>query len=267
VSTLAVIGNISRDQVSYPDGRRFTLLGGAALHVALAANRAGLAAAPISVIGDDLKAMLDDQRLVTLDLASVKVVPGRSCTFRLTYDQDGQLAEAECAFGAAATLTNHVLSVLGRHDCYHVCCRRPLDVALILHRLTSSACHFSADFYLASAIDLIPAVAALLPNAHTVFVNAAEFTVLSKAIDPACLPAIVISDGPRLATLLRHGQVVAKMQPPDAIVTEVTGAGDALAGTFLAATAQGLADVEALQMAVSAATMVIRDSGISLTAT
>lgn len=266
MSTLGVIGNISRDLVNYPDGRRFTLLGGAALHVALAASRAGLPAAPISVIGDDLEPLLDDRRLVTLDLASVKVAPGGSCTFRLSYGQDGQLAEAESAFGVAVKLTEHAQSALGRYDRYHVCCRRPLDVALMLRHLTSNDCNFSADFYLASVVDLIPAVAALLPNARTVFVNAAEFTVLSKAIDPGCLPAIVISDGPRLVTLLRHGQVAATVQPPHALVTEVTGAGDALAGTFLAATAQGLADVEALQMAVSAATMAIRDPGISLNA-
>jgi sugar/nucleoside kinase (ribokinase family) len=251
--------------VSYPDGRRFTLLGGAALHVALAASRAGLAAAPISVIGNDLEPMLDDRRLATLDLASVNVVPGRSCTFRLSYDGDGQLAEAECDFGAAAKLTDHALSVLGRYDRYHVCCRRPLDVALILNRLVINAVSFSADFYLPSAVDLIPAAAALLPSASTVFVNAAEFAVLADAMDLARLPSVLISDGPRPVTLMQCGQIVAALRPPSSTVTEVTGAGDTLVGTFLAATAQGLADVDALQAAVSAATRVIRDSGISVT--
>ena len=267
MSTLGVIGNISRDLVSYSDGRRFALLGGAALHVALAASRAGLVAAPISVIGDDLEPLLDDRRLAAVDLASVKVVSETSCTFHLSYDQDGQLAVAESDFGAAAKLTDHALSALGRYDHYHVCCRRPLDAALILRCLVSKACRFSADFYLTSAVDLIPAIAAQLPKASIVFVNAAEFSVLADAINVARLSAIVISDGPRLVTLVRHGQVAAELQPPNAIVTEVTGAGDTLAGTFLAATAQGLPDVEALQMAVSAATMVVRDSGIPFTGT
>ncbi len=267
MSTLGVIGNISRDLVSYPDGRRFALLGGAALHVALAASRAGLVAAPISVIGGDLEPLLDDRRLAAVDLVSVKVVPETSCTFHLSYDQNGQLAAAESDFGAAAKLTDHALSALGRYDHYHVCCRRPLHAALILRRLVSKACRFSADFYLTSAADLIPAVAALLPKASIVFVNTAEFSVLADAMNVARLPAIVISNGPRLVTLLRLGQVAAELQPPNAMVTEVTGAGDALAGTFLAATAQGFADAEALRMAVSAATMAIRDSGISLTGT
>ena len=265
--TLGVIGNISRDIVSYPDGRHSALLGGAALHVALAASRAGIAAAPIAVIGDDLAPLLGNRRLAALDLASVKVVPETSCMFHLSYDQDGQLAAAGCDFGAAAKLTGHALSVLGRHDSYHVCCRRPLDVSLILDRLVGDALHFSADFYVASAVDLIPAAATLLPHARTVFVNAAEFNVLADSIDPARLPAIVISDGPRPVTLLRHGQVVSVLRPPNAAVAEVTGAGDTLAGTFLVATERGFADADALQAAVAAATAAARGPGIPITCT
>lgn len=91
--------------------------------------------------------------------------------------------------------------------------------------------------------------------------------VLAAAIDPARLPAIVVSDGPRPVTLLRHGQVVTAVHPPRATVAEVTGAGDTLAGTFLAATERGLGDTDALQAAVRAATMAIRNPGISVTGT
>ena len=85
MSELAVLGNISRDLAIYPDGRQFELIGGAALHVAQAASRAGLAAAPVSVIGADLGWIRGDPRLARLDLTSVKVVPGPSCAFTLTY--------------------------------------------------------------------------------------------------------------------------------------------------------------------------------------
>ncbi len=78
MSGLAVIGNISRDLAVYPGGRRFELLGGAALHVARAAARAGIASAPVSVIGADLAWVRTDPRLAGLDFTNVKVVPGRS---------------------------------------------------------------------------------------------------------------------------------------------------------------------------------------------
>ena len=263
--TLGVIGNISRDLVSYVDGRRYTLLGGAAMHVALAASRAGLSAVPIAVVGGDLASALRDHRLANLDLAYVKVVPEASCTFHLSYGHEGQLTSAECDFGAAVRVTNHALSVLGRHDSYHVCCRQPLNVSLILDQLTSGSLKFSADFYLASAAALIPTAASSLPYAHAVFVNAAEFNVLRLAVDPARPRAVVVSDGPRPVTLLRHGHVAATSRPPGAAVAEVTGAGDTLAGTYLAAVERGLADADALRAAVNAATEAVRTPGIAIT--
>jgi hypothetical protein len=68
VETLGVIGNISRDRVIYPDGRNVELLGGAAVHVALAATRAGLPSAPVAIIGSDLGWICDDVRLAATDL-------------------------------------------------------------------------------------------------------------------------------------------------------------------------------------------------------
>jgi sugar/nucleoside kinase (ribokinase family) len=79
VSVLGVMGNISRDIAVYPGGRSFELLGGAALHVARAACRAGLTSAPVSVIGTDLRWVRDDPRLADLDLSHVEVVAGASC--------------------------------------------------------------------------------------------------------------------------------------------------------------------------------------------
>ena len=126
----------------------------------------------------------------------------------------------------------HALSALRCHDRYHVCCRRPLDVTLILNRLVSKSLKFSVDFYLASADDLIPAATTVLPNASIVFINSAEFHVLADKIDPARLPAIVDFRRPPHCHPPRYGQVVTAVHPPDAIVAEVTGAGDTLAGTF-----------------------------------
>ena len=101
---LGVVGNISRDLATYP-GTRAEMLGGAALHVALAAARAGLPAAPVSVAGTDLGWIAGDPRLAGLDLRHVKVVPGESCAFTLTYDGTGRLTGTESSFGVAAGLT------------------------------------------------------------------------------------------------------------------------------------------------------------------
>jgi sugar/nucleoside kinase (ribokinase family) len=262
VSTLTVLGNISRDQAIYPDGRRFSLLGGAALHVARAACRAGVACGLVSVIGTDLDWIRSDPRLAGLDLSHVATREESSCAFILTYTAAGTLASIGCSFGATESLTSHCLTAIGHHGHYHVCCRRPLDVAAVLGRLTRDGLAFSADFHLASAGELIRVALPFLPLASAVFVNTAEFTILAALIDPARLAAVVISDGPREARLMRHGRITAAIQPPDAPLVEATGAGDSLAGTFLAAQAAGLGDHAALRSAVLAATQAIQAPGL-----
>lgn len=263
---LGVIGNISRDLAIYPGRRQVELLGGAALHVALAATRAGLRSAPVSVIGSDLGWIRDDVRLTDVDLSCVEVTCGRSCSFRLAYDHSGRLTGTGSSFGVAAQLTRHALGVLGRHPSYHVCCRRPLDVPAVLDRLVGTGIPFSLDFHLASAAFIMPAADAAISRANVVFVNATEFATLARVTDHGRLKAVVISDGPRPVTMLRSGRVVASVLPPAASAVEVTGAGDTLAGTFLAACARGVGDQAALTAAVSAATEAVSGPGLVITA-
>jgi sugar/nucleoside kinase (ribokinase family) len=264
VTALSVIGNISRDLAVYPDGRRYELLGGAALHVAQAAARIGLASAPVSVIGPDLDWIRGDSRLASLDLTHVKVAPGQSCAFRLSYTAEGKLAAADCSFGVAELLTGHCLSVIGRHDWYHVCCRRPLDVHAVLDHLVKAELKFSVDFHLTSPRELISVAVPFLPQAAAIFVNTVEFTTLGALMDPARLAAVAVSDGPHEVMLLRYGRITAITQPPRVFPVEVTGAGDVLAGTFLAVTAQGLSDGDALRAAVTAAAQSIGAPGLAI---
>jgi len=267
LETLGVIGNISRDHVIYPDGRHAELLGGAALHVALAATRAGLPSAPVAVIGSDLGWIRDDVRLAATDLSCVEVVSGRSCSFLLAYDENGHLTGTDSSFGVATQLTRHALDVVGRHQSYHVCCRRPLDVAVVLGRLADGGIPFSVDFHIASMAVTMPTAGAALAHATAVFVNAAEYATLRRITDPERLRTIVISDGPRSVTMLRSGRAIASVLPPEARVIEVTGAGDTLAGTFLAARARGLGDEPSLEAAVSAAAEAVSGPGLPIAPT
>jgi sugar/nucleoside kinase (ribokinase family) len=52
--------------------------------------------------------------------------------------------------------------------------------------------------------------------------------------------------------------------PPAVTVTELTGAGDTLAGTFLAAAVRGLSDRDALADAVAAASEAVTRPGLAL---
>ncbi|MEZ0108615.1 sugar/nucleoside kinase (ribokinase family) [Catenulispora sp. EB89] len=253
---LDVIGNISIDHTRYPDGRTIRLIGGAALHTAAAAHRAGLPAAPVSVVGTDLAHLPDDPRLTALDWSGITVVDGRSAQFTIEYDTLGCVSSLAAEYGVADGLTRHGLAWIDAHtaDAVHVCCRRPLDAAPVLAALAEAGWRFSLDFFVSSAKQMIDQAAPFLPEAVAVFVNAAEHALLTDVVPSRQLRLVVVSDGARPVRLLRRGRLAAQARPPQTTAVEVTGAGDTLAGTFLAAVAAGASDGVALRQAVAAAT-------------
>jgi sugar/nucleoside kinase (ribokinase family) len=117
-----------------------------------------------------------------------------------------------------------------------------------------------------SAGVLMPTASAALPAASAVFVNAAEFAVLKQVADPDSLTRVVISDGPAPVIVLQHGRRVATVTPPSTMATEVTGAGDTLTGTFLAASERGLDSQAALTQAVMAASRAVSGPGLLIPA-
>lgn len=267
MTRLAVIGNISVDTAIYPDCRR-TTLGGAALHVALAATRAGLAAAPVSVIGTDLDHIRADRRFDAIDWSATATREGRSTSFTLTYNAQGELAELDADYGVAATLTEHAVARIRARldDTYHVCCRRPLAVGAVLDALSRGARPFSVDFMVSSAQQAIATAAPLVHRADAVFVNTTEYDLLTTAVPTELLPMVIVTDGPRPVRLYREGRLEASVTPPSTTAIELTGAGDTLTGTFVAARASGQPESTALQRAVLAATHHIATPGLAVDA-
>ena len=249
---LAVVGNISRDITRYSSAYK-TSLGGAALHIALAAGRAGLPAAPVAVIGPDLDHLRTDPRLNGVDWSATATHAGKSTTFTLTYNESDELVGLDADYGVAANLTEHALTQIrtGFACAYHVCCRRPLDIPTVLDALIQSDHPFSIDFMISSAHVAVAATKHLIHHADPVFVNAAEHELLTAMADAP--RTVITTDGPRPVRLFHHGRLAATITPPPAAAVEVTGAGDTLTGTFLAARA-GLSDRDALQLAIAAAT-------------
>jgi len=252
---LSVIGNISRDRTRYPDGRDSERAGGAALHVAIAAARAGTPAAPVSVIGDDLTDALDAFREPRLDLTALLTVPGPSASFTMEYDLDDRLVGMTAAYGVAEQLTAHAMAHIAQHpqDRYHVSCRRPLHAPTVLRALVAHGVSFSVDFIVSSAEHMLAETAPLLPHTDVVFTNADEYRLLERHVDTGSLQTVIVTDGPQAARLLNHGHQILTVMPPATTPAEVTGAGDTLAGAFLAHRLTSHDDSTTLRAAVSAA--------------
>lgn len=252
---LDVIGNVSRDVTRYPDHRGSARLGGAALFVALAAARAGRPAAPVCVLGADLAHVPQAPGLDGLDWSTHGGADGSSTRFDLRYDLHGELVDVRADYGVAERLTGHALAHVDRHpgSQYHVCCRRPLDTPSVLDRLVHHGAAFSVDFFLPSAQDMIRTAGPWLDRAGTVFVNAAEYRLLQALTDTTALPEVVVTDGPRPARVWAFGRQAASVAPPTRPPREVSGAGDTVAGTFLAHRSRGATPAQALAEAVKAA--------------
>lgn len=268
MTRLDVIGNVSRDVTRYPDDRGGVRLGGAALFVALAAARAGRPAAPVCVLGEDLAHVPRARGLDAIDWSACGEAEGTSTRFDLRYDRLGELIDVRTDYGVAEGLTDHVLAHVERHPegQYHVCCRRPLDAAVVLHRLVHHGATFSVDFFLPSTEEMLPAAAPWLSRVSTVFVNAAEYRLLQSITDTTALPEVVVTDGPRAARVWAFGRQTASVIPPTRTPREVSGAGDTLAGTFLAHRSRGATPAQALAEGVEAAARFVAAPSIPIPA-
>ncbi|MBL7261597.1 carbohydrate kinase family protein [Paractinoplanes lichenicola] len=263
MTRLGVVGNISRDAAEHPEHQHH-LLGGAALYIALAAVRAAVTAAPVSVIGHDLAKELQRPEPARLDLSRIAIVDQPSCRFHLTYDQQGTLTSVEASYGAAEQLTAHALEHLNGFEHVHVCCRRPLDPVPVLAALAEREQDFSVDFITASAADMIAATARFLPHARVVFADVSEYATLAHLVNLEDLRTVTVTDGPRPASLYRRGRLAARatVQPSPAL--EVTGAGDTFTGTFLARVLNGVPEELSLHHGAQAATSRVANLGITL---
>jgi sugar/nucleoside kinase (ribokinase family) len=249
---IRIIANIGWVRASYPDGRSYTFPGGAGLHLSTAVSAAGGLATPISVVGIDLREVVTALEKRHIDTQAVKEVPDQpSCRFELSYDDNGSLISAISQFNAAQGLSEHALNQLDTPGHFHVSCRLPLDLAPLLAALAGRS--YSLDFYSPSIANYLTLARPFLSGAHGIFINQAELALLQQIVGISELELLVVSDGARPVRLFSHGEMIAVVQPPIVAALEVTGAGDTLAGSYLASTLNGVAIHDALHIAVYAA--------------
>lgn len=252
--SIAIIGNVSIVHSMYSDGRELTFVGGAAFHIGLAVAMNGTDVGIISLIGEDLAWIKSTDLPQGLDLQLVSVRTGLSSRFLINYGHDENVVGISSEYGVAADLTEHAISMIGRHKAYHICCRRPLSPSLILMALTRMSIPFTVDFFVSSAGEMISDSLPYLSSAEAVFVNAREMAILSEKLDTQTLKCIVVSNGSQPLEVFRYGVCAATAIPRSVIAKEVTGAGDTIVGSFLSSWEQGLDDQSAAAGAVEFAT-------------
>lgn len=230
---IGIVGNVSRDTVWLGDKKIGPFVGGAGFNVAIAVARSGIRPRLISTIGMDNRGLLNEiDQLV--DTSSLAVLEGKTCAFEIRYSEEGTFKDIQCLFGVSKSLNEHVRNIALGQMHHHICCRKPLDPEPILARLYLKGCSFSLDFIVSSVVESVTRCQRWIPYAECVFVNSAEFAVLREHCDLNKIKLLVITAANKPVTIFRYGEQVCEYPCPPCEVYEVTGAGDTLAGTFLA---------------------------------
>jgi ribokinase len=111
---------------------------------------------------------------------------------------------------------------------------------------------------MANASPLAHAWDDLLPNVDLLVVNAVE----AEQLDISRAGAVVVTAGAAGASLVESGRIV-RIEAPQVIASDTTGAGDVLCGVLAAMCDRGVALAQALTVAVRAASLKVARQGTS----
>ena len=258
--SVVIVGPLAFDDVQAPAGRRSGLLGGSGAYAGIAAAKHGPVAL-VSIAGSDLDdVMLEPVRRAGVDLAGLQRVAGR--TLRWTGSYTEGLTESE--------VRNADLGVVHRWD--PVVPEAAREARHVLLANTDPAVQARALDQLRPDVVLLDtmdqwirerrrAFEAMIVRATIVSLNEAELVQLTGERDVIAAGrqlvgrgprAVVVKRGARGATLVtRAGDYALPAYPIAAI--DPTGAGDALAGAFIARLARhGRTDEAGLREALAA---------------
>jgi ribokinase len=232
--------------------------GGVVTNAAVAARLAGAAVRLLACTGDDLASRtvppLLDAQGVDIDLANR---PGALCRAVIVVDRGGEkrlLLHPGVSMYPTLEQVRQV-SLTGVRWLHTAIYEREA-AGILIDRCREAGVPFSIDLEPVTFGDGIEALAGHIAGAAAVFCN----TRAAGCLDPDAAgrlrglgaASVVMTQGPSGATWQGDGRTASVTAPP-IVATDTTGAGDCLAGWFVAETLAGAAPAEALRAAVAAA--------------
>lgn len=261
---LVVIGTTALVKVAVGDSE-WIVMGGGGYNVAVAARRTSEVAL-VTVVGDDVAQGCSEAfRRVTVP-SYLRVASGPTCRFVLRYSRDFETPpEIDCEYGVGVELTEHALTYDYSDVALHVSCRHPLNTAAVLAAaITDRPGRLTIDFIGSSLRHHLSAALPYLAHVDAVFVNEREYAVAEPMLGECKFTGLtVVTNGAHGARVL-HGADVVCLAPamPVCRVVEPSGAGDALAGGFIATLARGGALVDALRTGVQLGGLAVQGVGV-----
>jgi ribokinase len=263
---LVIVGHLAWNEDRTPSGTR-TSRGGAAYYCAVGAT-VGVAPATgvVAAIGDDFDvAAVERLGVDTAGLARVSDDP--TARFFITQSADGTRTFA-ASWGAAETVDVAAFPIAYRHARHvHLATAPPEQQLIWLEHVAGwpQRPTLSADVFEPFVRQSPEATWGVARAVDMVFMNEEEAALL-RAEDQDWSPGdVVLKRGAAGATYYRGhhpaGPPISAPAPPTRAV-ETTGAGDVLAGAFLALQIRGVSPARALAAAVRVASASVTDFGV-----
>jgi ribokinase len=234
--------------------------GGVAANSAVACARQGVATTLLAVVGDDVLGAYATEFLAAkgVDVTGVTTTPGMTAVSVCTLADDGEkrlvYTSSVSQYPPPERLRDADLDGV---DWIHTSCLHPGAAAVLAERARAASIRMSIDLEPAALAHGTEALAPALHGAEVVFLNEQATESIGDLRTFAArhrLKSVVRTRGLRGAALTTGSGRIAVAPPPAERIVDTTGAGDCLAGVYIARSLSGADPLSALRAAVASAT-------------
>ena len=238
-----------------------TYTGGSGFATAFAAAAVLGGVGLVAQVGDNFDLGL--LGLLAIDMEGVTVLPGASATFFIDQSSDGSLSFSSDLGVAAEPRFDLFPESYLRARYVHLGTAPPHQQLAWLKFLRDKGCRaqVSVDMFEPFVAARPGACRDICDRADLIFVNEAEYRGLYGARPYLSAPAI-LKRGPAGAEFRTQG-IRYRIPAPEVDEVDPIGAGELLAGSFLALRARGLAEDRALSYSVAVATRSVTEFGVA----
>ncbi|MFF0226362.1 carbohydrate kinase family protein [Streptomyces sp. NPDC004629] len=233
--------------------------GGVAANAAVACARQGVDTALLAVVGDDVFGVYATDHLAAcgVDVTGVTTTPGMTALSVCTLAEDGEKRLVYTSSVSQYPPLERVRDAeLGGVDWIHTSCLHPEGAAVLAERARAAGIAMSIDLEPLALAHGMDALAPALHGAAVVFLNERTTAEIGDVHGFAArhrLRSVVRTGGLRGATLT-YGSGEIAVPPPTGRIIDTTGAGDCLAGVYIARALSGSDPHSSLRAAVASAT-------------
>jgi sugar/nucleoside kinase (ribokinase family) len=256
---LVIIGHVGFATDRTVNGS-ISYVGGSGFVVTFAASALLDGVGLVAQVGEDFD--LDILRRLPIDMNGIAVQPGATARLRIDQASDGTISFGSDLGVAADPSFDRYPAAYLQARYVHLGTAPPRQQLAWLKYLRDNGCHaqVSVDMFEPFVAAEPGACHEICDRADLIFLNEAEHRDLYRGRADPPSPA-VLKHGPGGAEFLADG-VRHRVPAPPAGEVDPIGAGEILAGSFLALRARGLAEDRALTYAVAAATRSVTEFGV-----